>query len=85
MNVGVMKDYKLRNLCTSHTLGWSWNWNTKRLLFIIRVKRELKRVYRNGSRYNGGDTFKKRKNRLEFVEIFQVFLLASLAVGQSAS
>jgi hypothetical protein len=28
--VGVMKDYKLkqRNLRASHTLGWSWNWNT---------------------------------------------------------
>ncbi len=25
-----MKDYKLkqRNLRASHTLGWSWNWNT---------------------------------------------------------
>jgi hypothetical protein len=22
MSVGVMKDYKLRNLCDSHTLGW---------------------------------------------------------------
>jgi hypothetical protein len=29
MNVGVMKDYKLRDLRASHTLGWSWNWNTK--------------------------------------------------------
>ncbi len=30
MSVGVMKDYKLkrRNLHASHTLGWSWNWNT---------------------------------------------------------
>jgi hypothetical protein len=29
-SVGVMKDYKLkqRNLLVSHTLGWSWNWNT---------------------------------------------------------
>jgi hypothetical protein len=26
MNVGVMKDYKLRDLRTSHTLGWSWYW-----------------------------------------------------------
>jgi hypothetical protein len=28
--VGVMKDYNLtlRNLPTSHTLSWSWNWNT---------------------------------------------------------
>jgi hypothetical protein len=27
MSVGVMKDYNLkqRNLCASHTLGWSWN------------------------------------------------------------
>jgi hypothetical protein len=25
---GVMEDYKLRNLRDSHTLGWSWNWNT---------------------------------------------------------
>jgi hypothetical protein len=24
MNVGVMKDYKLRDLHASHTLGWSW-------------------------------------------------------------
>jgi hypothetical protein len=33
MSVGVMKDYKLkqRNLRASHTLGWSWNWNTSRL------------------------------------------------------
>jgi hypothetical protein len=31
MSVGVMKDYKLklRNLHTSYTLGWSWNWNTE--------------------------------------------------------
>ncbi len=30
MIVGVMKDYKLkqRDLRSSHTLGWSWNWNT---------------------------------------------------------
>jgi hypothetical protein len=30
MIVGVTKDYKLkvRNLHASHTLGWSWNWNT---------------------------------------------------------
>jgi hypothetical protein len=30
MSVGVMKDYKLkqRNLRASHTLGWSWKWNT---------------------------------------------------------
>jgi hypothetical protein len=30
MSVGVMKDYKLklRDLRSSHTLGWSWNWNT---------------------------------------------------------
>jgi hypothetical protein len=30
MSVGVMKDYKLklRDLRASHTLGWSWNWNT---------------------------------------------------------
>jgi hypothetical protein len=29
MSVGVMKDYKLkrRNIRTSHTLGWSWNWS----------------------------------------------------------
>ena len=42
-----MKDYKLklRNLRASHTLGFE-------LLFIIRVKRELKRVYRHGCRYN---------------------------------
>ncbi len=37
MNVGVMKNYKLRDLRASHTLGW--------LLFIIRVKREIKKVY----------------------------------------
>ena len=39
MNVGAMKDFKLelRNL---------------HLLFIIRVKGELKRVYRNGCRCN---------------------------------
>jgi hypothetical protein len=28
MNVGVMKDNKLRDLRASHTLGWSWYWNT---------------------------------------------------------
>jgi hypothetical protein len=30
VSVGVMKDYKLklRNLLVSHTLSWSWNWNT---------------------------------------------------------
>ena len=26
MNVGVMKEYKLRDLRASHTLGWSWYW-----------------------------------------------------------
>jgi hypothetical protein len=26
--IGVMEDYKLRDLRVSHTLGWSWNWNT---------------------------------------------------------
>jgi hypothetical protein len=33
MSVGVMKDYKLklRNLSVSHTLGWSWNWNTLKI------------------------------------------------------
>ena len=25
MSVGVMEDYKLRDLHVSHTLGWSWN------------------------------------------------------------
>ena len=39
MNVGAMKDFKLE-LMNLH------------LLFIIRVKGELKRVYRNGCRYN---------------------------------
>jgi hypothetical protein len=30
MSIGVTKDYKLKvkNLHASHTLGWSWNWNT---------------------------------------------------------
>jgi len=28
MSVGVMEDYKLRDLRVSHTLGWSWNWKT---------------------------------------------------------
>ena len=29
MSVGVMKDYKLKQRdLRSHTLGWSWNWNT---------------------------------------------------------
>ena len=30
MSVGGMKDFKLKlnNLLVSHTLGWSWNWNT---------------------------------------------------------
>jgi hypothetical protein len=28
MSVGVMEDYKLRDLRASHTLGRSWNWNT---------------------------------------------------------
>jgi hypothetical protein len=31
MSVGVMEDYKLRDLRTSHTLGWSWNWNTLKI------------------------------------------------------
>ncbi len=29
MSVGVMEDYKLRDLRVSRTLGWSWNWKTK--------------------------------------------------------
>ncbi len=28
MSVGVMEDYKLRDLRVSHTLGWSWNWSS---------------------------------------------------------
>ncbi len=28
ISVGVMEDYKLRDLRASHTLGWSWNWKT---------------------------------------------------------
>ncbi len=28
--VGVQEDYQLRDLRDSHTLGWSWNWNTQR-------------------------------------------------------
>jgi hypothetical protein len=30
MSIGVTKDYKrkVKNLHVSHTLGWSWNWNT---------------------------------------------------------
>jgi len=28
MSVGVMEDYKLRDLRASHILGWSWNWKT---------------------------------------------------------
>jgi hypothetical protein len=32
MSVGVMEDYKLRDLRASHTLGWSWNWKTFELL-----------------------------------------------------
>jgi hypothetical protein len=31
MSVGVMEDYKLRDLRVSHTLGWSWNWNTLKI------------------------------------------------------
>jgi hypothetical protein len=34
MSVGVMADYKLRDLRASHTLGWSWNWSTIRLCFV---------------------------------------------------
>ncbi len=36
MNVGVMKDYKLRDLRASHTLGWSWYYKSR--------KRELKAI-----------------------------------------
>ena len=34
-----MKDYKLklRNLHDSHTLGWSWNWNTEHLKIETRL------------------------------------------------
>jgi hypothetical protein len=41
MNVGVMKDYKLRDLRTSHTLGWSWYWNTRAVVYLEQL-RELK-------------------------------------------
>ncbi len=48
-----MKDYnlKLRNLLVSHTQGVVYESCTthKTWLFIIRVKRELKRVYRNAT------------------------------------
>ncbi len=48
-----MKDYqlKLRNLHASHTLGWSWNWNTKpaahastkkKVVYYESIKRKLK-------------------------------------------
>jgi hypothetical protein len=33
MSVGVIEDYKLRDLRASHTLGWSWNWTQILLLF----------------------------------------------------
>jgi hypothetical protein len=32
MNVGVMKDYKLRDLRASHTLGWSWYFSNPSVL-----------------------------------------------------
>ena len=34
MSVGVMKDCKLKlsDLRASHTLGWSWNWNTLKII-----------------------------------------------------
>jgi hypothetical protein len=28
-----MEDYKLRDLCSSHTLGWSWNWNINQEIY----------------------------------------------------
>ena len=43
MSVGVMEDYKLRDLRASHTLGWSWNWNFAGrhfFLFIMNRKSE---------------------------------------------
>jgi hypothetical protein len=39
MSVGVMEDYKLRDLRASHTVGWSWNWNTYGLQYCWEVSR----------------------------------------------
>jgi hypothetical protein len=43
MSVGVMKDYKLklRDLRVSHTLGWSWNWNTERKVVYYKSKERV--------------------------------------------
>jgi hypothetical protein len=41
MNVGVMKDYKLRDLHASHTLGWSCLRNKRR------TKKNIKKRNRN--------------------------------------
>jgi hypothetical protein len=40
MSVGVMEDYKLRDLRASHTLGWSWNWNMEDLKIKTRLTNE---------------------------------------------
>ena len=42
MNVGVMEDYKLRDLRASHTLGRSWNWDFHLLHFFEKRKKILK-------------------------------------------
>ncbi len=44
MSVGVMEDYKLRDLRASHTLGWSWNWSSCCRLV---VKRKMSSVTPN--------------------------------------
>ena len=41
MSVGVMEDYKLKDLLASHTLGWSWNAPSR--LRLIRKVTDLPR------------------------------------------
>ncbi len=45
-------DERLKDRVEESTCLTCTGLNDKKLLFIIRVKRELKRVYRNGCRYN---------------------------------
>jgi hypothetical protein len=45
MSVGVMEDYKLRDLRASHTLGWSWNIRltvgSQQVVYYESMKRKL--------------------------------------------
>jgi hypothetical protein len=60
-----MEDYKLRDLCASHTLGWSWNWKTQQGFFFLLTNQSLRRrqAVWFGERKSAGEERSKCKMR----------------------